>query len=62
MIINVSDILELKKAHPCGSKCFSVMRIGSDIKIKCAECGREITLERIKLEKQIRKINGHNIK
>ena len=55
-VINVGDLLELKKNHPCGNKIFKVLRIGSDIKIVCCECNRTLTLERIKLEKMIKKL------
>lgn len=54
--IAVGDVLELKKPHPCGEKQFDVMRIGSDIRILCKGCGRDMTLPRIKLEKAIKKI------
>ena len=56
--ISVGDVLELKKPHPCSPKSvrFKVMRVGSDIRIVCTECGRDLTLPRIKLEKSIRKI------
>lgn len=55
--IAVGDILELKKPHPCGGKSFTVMRIGSDIRIICTSCGRDMTLPRVKLEKAIKKIH-----
>ena len=55
-VIRVGDIVELKKQHPCGNKTFKVMRTGSDIKIVCCECGRALTLERIKVEKMIKKV------
>ena len=55
-VIRAGDVLELKKPHPCGNKTFKVMRTGSDIKIVCCECGRALTIERIKLEKMIKKI------
>ena len=55
-IINVGDILEMKKNHPCGAKTFRVARIGSDIKLICTGCGRALTIERIKVEKMIKKI------
>ncbi|MBO5439497.1 MAG: DUF951 domain-containing protein [Clostridia bacterium] len=55
-IIRVGDVVELKKPHPCGNKTFKVMRTGSDIKIVCCECGRTLTLERVKFEKMIKKI------
>jgi len=53
---NVGDTLELKKNHPCGDKRFTVMRTGSDIRIVCLGCGRDMTLPREKLEKAIKKI------
>ena len=55
-IINIGDILELKKPHPCGSKTFTVSRVGSDIKLTCTGCGRALMLDRIKVEKMIKKI------
>ena len=53
--IAVGDILELKKPHPCGEKRFLVMRVGSDVRILCQGCERDMTLPRIKLEKAIKK-------
>ena len=56
--ISVGDILELKKNHPCSPKSnrFRVLRVGSDIRIVCENCQRDLTVPRIKLEKSIRKI------
>ena len=54
--INAGDVLELKKPHPCGNKLFKVIRVGSDVRIVCLECGRDMTLDRIKLEKATKKI------
>ena len=54
--MKVGDTLELKKPHPCGEKRFKVMRVGSEIRIVCAGCGRDMVLDRIKLEKAIRRI------
>ena len=54
--INVNDILEMKKPHPCGCKTFKVLRIGADIKIICQGCDHSLTLDRIKVEKMIKKI------
>ena len=56
--IDVGDILLMKKPHPCGTDTFEVLRIGSDIRIKCTGCGRDVTVPRIKLEKNIKKINS----
>ena len=54
--IEVGDMLELKKPHPCGSSSFEVMRVGSDVRIVCTGCKRDMTLPRVKLEKSIKKI------
>ncbi len=53
--INVGDILEMKKPHPCGQKTFKVLRTGADIKLICTGCSRTLTLDRIKVEKMIKK-------
>ena len=58
--IDVGDTLELKKPHPCGNKLFKVIRVGSDVRIACLECGRDLTLDRLKLEKSIKKIQSEN--
>lgn len=55
--IEVGDILLMKKPHPCGNDKFEVLRIGSDIRIKCIGCGRDVTVPRLKLEKNIKRIN-----
>ena len=56
----VNDTLELKKAHPCGSKNFKVVRIGSAVRIVCLGCGRDMIIDRIKLEKSIKKVITQN--
>lgn len=42
----VGDIVQLKKAHPCGSKDWEIIRVGADFKLKCCGCGHLIMLER----------------
>lgn len=58
--INVGDKLTLKKKHPCSSDVFKVLRVGSDIKIVCDGCGRDLMLPREKLEKMIKKVQENN--
>ena len=53
----VGDVITMKKKHPCGCDPFTVLRIGADFRIKCLECGREVMLERVKVEKNIRKLS-----
>lgn len=50
------DIIELKKPHPCGSKEFRVLRVGGEMRIVCCGCGRDMTIDRLKLEKATKRI------
>ena len=52
--LTVGDVLELKKPHPCGKSRFTILRVGSEVRVKCENCGRDMTLDRIKLEKAIK--------
>ena len=54
--IRPSDRIQMKKPHPCGNPIFTVLRVGSEVRIKCEGCGRDMTLDRLKLEKSIRRI------
>lgn len=56
MDIRLQDILEMKKAHPCGEKRWLVLRIGADFRLRCLGCGREIMIPRFKAEKMLRTI------
>ncbi len=57
MDINIGDILTLKKAHPCGSHDWEVLRTGIDFRIKCVGCGHMVMIPRVKIEKNIKKVN-----
>ncbi|MBE6585324.1 MAG: DUF951 domain-containing protein [Ruminococcaceae bacterium] len=54
--IHVGDVLELKKPHPCGEKRFKVLRTGSEVRIVCVGCGRDMVLDRLKLEKAVKTV------
>ncbi|HJD21484.1 MAG TPA: DUF951 domain-containing protein [Candidatus Gemmiger faecigallinarum] len=56
MDVQVGDVIQTKKQHPCGSNRFDVLRVGMDFKIRCQGCGREIMLPRLKIEKNIKKV------
>ena len=56
MDLQLHDILELKKDHPCGSRCWEVLRVGMDIKMKCQGCDHEVMQPRRKVEKMIRRV------
>lgn len=54
--LSVGDRVEMKKTHPCGNNIFKVLRVGSDIRAVCEGCGRDMTIDRIKFEKSIKKV------
>lgn len=56
MDINVGDKVIMKKPHPCGSREFSVLRVGADFRLKCLGCGREFMTPRVKAEKSIKEV------
>lgn len=58
-VFHAKDTLELKKPHPCGCRLFTCVRVGSDCRIICQSCGRDMTLPREKLERAIKKIIPH---
>ena len=55
---SMGDILLMRKKHPCGEARFRVLRTGSDVRVRCEGCGRDMTLSRIALEKMIRKVEA----
>ena len=52
----LGDVLELKKPHPCGGRSFTVLRVGGEMRIRCMTCGHDMVIDRIKLEKAVRRI------
>ena len=54
--LNVGDLIQTKKKHPCSSDIFKIMRVGSDVRILCTGCGRDMTLPRLSVEKMIKKV------
>lgn len=59
--LRVGDYLQLKRPHPCGCSRFRLLRVGSDIRMVCTGCGRDLTLPRLRLEPRIKAIEpGEN--
>ena len=52
----VGDRIQMKKRHPCSSDIFKIMRVGSDVRIVCDGCGRDLTLPRESIEKMIKRV------
>ena len=56
MDIQVGDIVKMKKAHPCGSSEWEVLRTGIDFRLKCCGCGHMIMIPRKQAEKNVKLI------
>ncbi len=54
--IRLGDVVEMRKAHPCGSKEWTVTRIGADIKMRCSGCGRVVMLDRVDFLRRRKKL------
>ena len=52
--LHPGDRVLLKKNHPCGGRTFKILRVGSEVRVCCETCGRDMTIDRIKLEKAIK--------
>ena len=56
MDLKLHQLVELKKAHPCGSRNWEVLRVGMDVKLRCQGCSHEVMAPRRKIEKSIKRI------
>ena len=50
------DTVTMKKAHPCGSREWEVLRVGADFRLRCRGCGHEVMGARAKFEKNVRRV------
>ena len=54
--IRIGDVLQMKKAHPCGGHLWEVGRLGADIGITCQTCQHRLLLARSYLERRVREV------
>ena len=52
--IRMGDVVRLRKPHPCGGYEWQVVRLGADIGMVCAMCGRRVLLPRREFEKRVK--------
>ena len=55
----LNDRVIMKKAHPCGTNEWEIIRLGVDIKIKCVNCGRCVMIPRVEFNKKLKKVLGN---
>lgn len=54
--VNLGDEVQTRKKHPCGSDRWAVYRIGADIGLRCAGCGRLVLMPRSTFNKSVKKV------
>ncbi|MFX3618593.1 MAG: DUF951 domain-containing protein [Sporolactobacillus sp.] len=52
----LNDVVEMKKAHPCGANQWKIIRMGADIRIKCQQCGHSVLMPRFEFQKKIKRV------
>jgi hypothetical protein len=54
--LQLNDTVRLRKAHPCGSFEWTIVRLGADIGLECVTCKRRVMLTRRELGRRIKTI------
>ena len=54
MDFELGDVIKMKKAHPCGTNQWEILRVGMDFRLKCCGCGHQVMLPRKQVEKSFR--------
>jgi hypothetical protein len=54
--VQVGDVVQMRKTHPCGSDRWRVYRVGADIGLRCLGCERRLMLPRRKFERAVRRV------
>ncbi len=50
----LGDVVRLRKPHPCGAFEWTVVRLGTDIGLRCHGCNHKVLLPRRTLEKRLK--------
>jgi len=53
--LRAGDVVQMKRAHPCGSDVWEVLMAGADVRLKCRKCGRVVLLDRVKFNSRLKK-------
>ena len=56
MLLNIGDLVKMRKPHPCGGDLWTVTYVGADVKMRCEKCGRVVMLDRPTFEKRLKKV------
>jgi hypothetical protein len=54
-LLVVGARVELRKPHACGALEWTIHRVGAEVGLTCASCGRRVLLARAEAERRIRR-------
>ncbi len=52
----IGDQVQMRKQHPCGSDVWVIYRVGADIGLRCAGCGRHVMLARSVFLRRVKRV------
>lgn len=55
-VLQVGDVVKMRKGHPCGSNAWIITRVGMDFGLKCQGCGHFVMLPRAKFYKAVKEV------
>lgn len=54
--VQIGDIVQMRKKHPCGSDHWQIVRLGVDIGLVCQGCRRRVLLPRSLFNKRLKAV------
>jgi len=54
--LELNDVIQMRKPHPCGSTQWLVVRLGADIGLSCLKCQHRVLMTRRELQKKMKAI------
>lgn len=52
--IQMGDVVQMRKPHPCGGDTWRVVRVGAEIGMRCMTCDRKVLLPRSTFERRVK--------
>ena len=54
MVFEVGQVIKMKKAHPCGTNSWEILRVGMDCRLRCTGCDHQVMVPRKLVEKNFK--------
>ena len=54
MVFEVGQVIKMKKAHPCGTNSWEILRVEMDFRLRCTGCDHQVMVPRKLVEKNFK--------